>query len=393
MKNLIILNSHPIQYYTPLYKNLTDKLDINLEVWFCTDDGVKEYFDTDFKTTIKWDQPLITGFKSIFLKNHSPFSKGVSLPLFGLVNFGIIKKLYNAEKSILWVDSWSQLSFIFFIIFGKIFGHKVCLRAETPISHELLKNKTKLFFRKIYFFFFFKFIDYFLYIGEQNRRFYKYYKCKDSQLIFCPYSVNNEFFKNENYILSMSDNQIKKIIGINKNHKILLVSGKLIDKKRPLDILKVFKNIDNSNLTLIFLGSGPLLNEMNDYIYKHKIKNVYITGFINQSEISKYYAICDVFIMASGIGETWGLATNEIMNFNASLVISNLTGCSIDLINNGENGYIFKTGDLIEMKKAILSSLKLDKDSIIRTNHNKLSVFSYKTIVNNFSNHFNVNYQ
>ena len=130
---------------------------------------------------------------------------------------------------------------------------------------------------------------------------------------------------------------------------------------------------------------------MNNYILKHKIQNVYITGFINQSEVSKYYIITDVFIMASGYGETWGLATNEIMNFDASLVISDLSGCSTDLVNNGENGYIFKTDDLIDMNKAILSSLTLEKGSIINTNRKKLSVFTYNTILNNFSDHFNIN--
>jgi len=60
-------------------------------------------------------------------------------------------------------------------------------------------------------------------------------------------------------------------------------------------------------------------------------------------------------------------------------------------VNNGENGYIFKTDDLMDMKKAILSSLKLEKDVIINTNRKKLSVFTYNTILNNFSYHFNIN--
>ena len=54
------------------------------------------------------------------------------------------------------------------------------------------------------------------------------------------------------------------------------------------------------------------------------------------------YRIGDVFCLPSkGPGETWGLAVNEAMACSRPVLVSNRCGCSIDLVDNGGNGFIF----------------------------------------------------
>ena len=53
------------------------------------------------------------------------------------------------------------------------------------------------------------------------------------------------------------------------------------------------------------MGDGYLRDVMEEVINKNKLSNVTLTGFVNQSSVSKYYALSDVFIMCSGLGETW----------------------------------------------------------------------------------------
>ena len=133
------------------------------------------------------------------------------------------------------------------------------------------------------------------------------------------------------------------------------------------------------------MGGGPLEKYLQDYIEQKKLSNVLITGFVNQTEISKYYVVVDVYVMASQVGETWGLSTNEIMNFNAALVISDLVGCSSDLIIEDQNGYVYPCGNIIELKNSIEMALKLDKSKVKEINKLKLEEFSYQTIVNNLN--------
>ena len=381
--SLIIINSHPIQYYTPLYKKINKDLNVDLEVWFCSNMGVENYFDKEFNINLKWDIPLLDGFAYTFLKNFS-ILKNKNFPIFGLINLNIIPKLFLKRKSIIWVDSWSQLSFILAIIFVKLFGHRIFFRSETPLSHEILKSNFYLKFRHVIFKFLFSFIDKFLYIGEQNRKFYKYYNVDDSKLVFMPYCVDNNYFSELNQIQALN---YSNKYGIEKGHQIIMFCGKFISKKNPLDIIKAFEKIKiyNSKLSLILVGTGPLELELKNYINNHKLQDVHITGFINQTEIKYFYNLADVFVMSSGVGETWGLATNEALNFHSSIVVSHLTGCTIDLVTEGINGFTFITGDIDDLSNSIKGALLLDKSIIIEENRKKIKIFSYNTCINSLS--------
>lgn len=66
---LAILNTHPIQYFAPLYKRLAQQENIELTVLYCSRWGLDAYIDPQFKTIVKWDIPLLEGYNYKFLKN------------------------------------------------------------------------------------------------------------------------------------------------------------------------------------------------------------------------------------------------------------------------------------------------------------------------------------
>src|ERR1700759_5376042 len=91
---------------------------------------------------------------------------------------------------------------------------------------------------------------------------------------------------------------------------------------------------------------GGLRKEMETFITKNQRRQVSLTGFVNQSRIPLYYAVADVFVMCSGMGETWGLSVNEAMNFETPVIVSATCGCAADLVEEGVNGWVFPTGDI-----------------------------------------------
>jgi hypothetical protein len=70
VKKIIIINSHPIQYFAPLYKKMTEE-GLDVEVWYCSDESIRGENDKGFGTTVKWDIPLLDGYRYRFFKNHS----------------------------------------------------------------------------------------------------------------------------------------------------------------------------------------------------------------------------------------------------------------------------------------------------------------------------------
>lgn len=344
--------SHPIQYISPLLKELAKEVDLN--VYYYSDVSIKGGIDKGFGKVIQWDTPLLEGYNSTFLKNYSQ-SKSMNCRFGDALNFGVWSVLRKSKSKIVLVNSWTYGTDLMVIFSAWLFGKKVWLRVENPLNQELLKKgwKQKIKHLILKHFVFKYFINKFLFIGSENKKFFIYSGVSETDLIYTPYSVDNQKFHNEFIQLKPQVEKLKEEINVPFEHKVILFSGKYIEKKRPLDLLKAFELLKNSKVTLIFLGDGPLRKEMENYILSNGIKNVILTGFINQSEISKYYSIADVFVMCSGIGETWGLSVNEAMNFELPIVISKTTGSNSDLVRNGENGFVFNEGDYIALAECI----------------------------------------
>ncbi len=352
MKDVIFINSHPIQYFAPLYAYM-NKQSIKTTAWYCSDKSIRGSLDKEFGVNIKWDIPLLQGYEYRFFFNHSSriFKE---TGFWGLVNFGMVKEIFRIPKSVIIVHGWNYVSHFLVIMLGKIKGHTICIRNDMPLSHELFKNGFLQNIKRVGLkYILFPRVDYFLYIGEQNRLFYKSYNLPDQQLIWCPYAVDNDRFRKLDYNVS----NIKNSMGIPLNDKVILFSGKYIAKKRPLDLLNAFKRLNLENCWLILMGDGNLRGEMEDFIKVNALKNVILTGFVNQSFVSDYYAISDVFVMCSSLGENWGLSVNEAMNYDVPIILSDLTGCSDDLVIEGVNGYIYETGNVEALTQAISNIL------------------------------------
>lgn len=368
MKEIVIINSHPIQYFAPLYQKLAKKQDVNLEVVYCSKETLGRNKDVGFGETILWDIPLLSDYRHIFLRNYS-LSPSIYKGFFGLFNPGIIFYLWRKPKSLIIVHGWAYLTHIIAIICAKIFGHKVCIRGDNTLKNELLKSTRLLTIKRFIFSkLLYPFIDYFLYVGTENKLFYQYYKVRNDKLIFAPHAVDNARFRASFHHLKERKAEIKSDLGIPSDHKVILFVGKFSKIKRPLDLLFAYDQLCYERKALVFVGSGELKEDMTKLIADRKLENVFFTGFINQQNIPNYYVIADIFVLCSE-SETWGLSVNEAMNFNLPLILADTVGCTDDLIVNAGrrdgNGMIFKKGDfkaLADSIQQILSDADLQKN-------------------------------
>lgn len=385
--NIVFINTHPIQYFVPLYQLMATDTRMDLKVLYLSDETVDGNKDIEFGTNVRWDIPMLDGYQFKFVRNNS-WKPSFTSGFFGLINFGLIPELLKlSENSVVVIHGWAYFSNLLAIYTSKFFGYKVCLRAESPLKQENRSTFVR-FLRFIFFkFLLFPFIDKFLFIGEENRLFYKKWGISDKDLIFTPYSVDNDRFRKEFLTLRPKKNLLRSQLNIPPDALVFLYSGKYVAKKRPLDLLQAILPLEGRNIFLVLVGEGELRSEMEKFVDCNRLnKQVLLTGFINQSEISKYYALSDVFVMCSGIGETWGLSVNEAMNFNLPLIISDLTGSSDDLVKEGENGYIFKTSNVTELRKCIerfITKNEKERSAMGEASYKIVSEYSFFKIISN----------
>ncbi len=377
--------SHPIQYISPLLGELAKEVDLN--VYYYSDHGVNNYsIDKGFGMKIQWDIPLFEGYQYFFLKNISNSQK-MNCNIFDAINPTIFNVLKKSKSHIVIVNGWSYLTDLLIIMTAGFFGKKVWLRVENPLHKELASSVIKRFLRRLILkYFLFLFVDRFLYIGSENKKYYKHFGVNKSKLIYTPYAVDNLKFKNQFYENKINVNEYKSKLNIPIDDKVILFCGKFIPVKRPLDVVKAFKSLDNDNCTLIMVGDGPMNTDIQEFIKNNNILNVVCPGFVNQSEIFKYYIMADIFVLCSEM-ETWGLAVNEALNFNVPCVVSDKCGCGFDLIKEGITGYIFEMGNVISLKKQLIRALAMPK---IKANIEILDEFSISNIVTNLSESLNL---
>jgi glycosyltransferase involved in cell wall biosynthesis len=375
-RKVIFINSHPIQYFAPLYKYLNEH-GLTTECWYCSDENVKGHKDRQFGTDVAWDIPLLDGYTYKFFRNRS-WKPSLYDGFFGLINPGMIVALYREPRSVIVVHGWSYLTNIMVLIFGRLSGHTVCLRGENPLNQELLKSNSNRLIKKVLLSgFLFRFVHAFLFIGSQNKAFYKYYGVKDTRLVFVPYAVDNDRFGAAADKLLPRRSELREELHLPLDAKVILFVAKFISKKRPMDLLKAFELLDLRDKCLVMVGDGEQRSLLEHYIKEKGLPDVRLTGFVNQSEITKYFAVADVFVLCSGAGETWGLSVNEAMNFNLPIVVSEIAGCAADLVKDGMGGFIVKEGDVKELERKLKMALT---NSTTPRSREVIDSFSYRKV-------------
>jgi hypothetical protein len=67
MKRLAIVSTHPIQYYAPVFRLLTENGKVQIKVFYTWEESSQKKHDPGFGKTIEWDIPLLDGYCYEFL--------------------------------------------------------------------------------------------------------------------------------------------------------------------------------------------------------------------------------------------------------------------------------------------------------------------------------------
>lgn len=380
-----ILVTHPIQYFAPLFRELsTIEKPFEFEVLYLSDFGLKGGFDREFGMNIKWDVSLCSGYSSRFFKNLVPKSLMWKLGFFGFINPRLLLSLARREYDGLIIFGWSKLSVLLAIYFCQLYGTKYIIRGEAALCNDRAFRKPKAFSSKIKRAILqqvFRNAAALLCIGSQNREFYKFYNVKCNKLLFSPYTVDHNLFPSD----YTSD---KRALSNRHGRKIIFgFVGKLVPFKRPVEVVKVFHSAfgHRDDVELWICGEGSCGHEIRRFIKERKIENIVLKGFVNQTRLPAIYKRMDILVLPS-IAETWGLVVNEALSFGCFLLCTAGVGSAHDLIADGKNGMFID----MEEQKLAADSMRVACQTMryIGNDHEvvakKLDQFSLRNTANSF---------
>lgn len=155
--------------------------------------------------------------------------------------------------------------------------------------------------------------------------------------------------------------RLKEKYNIKEGQSIIVSVSRLLDWKNTQLLLKSVSLLNHpENVVILIVGDGPERANLEKMAHELNL-NVIFTGNIAEPlEVYNYYLLADLFAFPTR-HEAWGLVVNEAMAAGLPILCSKGAGASLDLVQDGINGYTFSPDDPIELKEKIQKLISDDK--------------------------------
>jgi glycosyltransferase involved in cell wall biosynthesis len=344
---LLIVASHPVQYYAPLFRALAAQMD--LTVFYAHRATPTDQARAGFGVGFNWDVDLLSGYAYEFLQNVAPkpgldHFTGVDTPEIG-------RRLRAGRFDAVLLMGWYLKCFHQALWAAKRLRIPVMVRGDSHLDTP--RAAWKRWAKEMVYPIFLHRFDGALVVGERNRAYWRHYGYPESRMFDAPHCVDNDWFAVRATDAARACARAR--LGIAEDTKVALFAGKLVAFKRPLDLIAAAELLKEQgfNIEVLVAGSGPLEPELKVVARKAGVP-LHMLGFCNQSEMPGAYAASDTLVLPSDGRETWGLVANEALACGRPILISDAVGCAPDMAAHLGERVVFPMGDI----SALATSLR-----------------------------------
>jgi glycosyltransferase involved in cell wall biosynthesis len=351
---IAVVNTHPIQYFAPLYAFICAAGDIEITALYLSDFSLRGATDRGFGQAVTWDVDLLAGYPHKFIgadwRRLEPFGfRATFVP-------EIYAEVRRGGYDAVWINGHAVSANFIALLAARRAGLPVFMRCETHLG--LAGSPMKKLLRRALLGAFYRLFDGFLAIGSANRAFYREMGVVDAKISLLPYTIDNARFLRDARLADEERAATRARFGIAPDRPAILYVSKLQRRKRPDDLLRAAQKLAGEGLAfdLVLAGSGEMLNDLKEMAAASGLR-VLFPGFVNQSEMPRLLGACDIFALPAQ-NEPWGLIVNEAMCAGLPIVISKELGCAADLLRHGENGFGVAPGDIDALAGALRTLLR-----------------------------------
>lgn len=353
VSRVAVFNTHPIQYYAPIWRKLAGFRDLDVTVFYGSDFSVRGYRDREFETDVVWDVPLLEGYKSRYLAGFDRVDE------FGFFRPGplpAVRALLRERPDVVVMTAYHSAFWYGIAAAASAVGSKLVMRHDATDeafgSRGIRAVARGFILRKLY-----RSVSRFAVVGRRAERHLRKFGVAESRMCRSPFCVDSDRVEAQRKEWMARRSKLRAELGIIGNEVALVFCGKLIAQKDPLTLMKALRRIPEgkrSTIHLVVAGSGPLRPEFENAGRSLLGERFHSLGFLNQGELGRAYAVGDILVLPSR-SETWGLVVNEAMQFGLPCVVSDAVGCNEDLVSNSTTGRVFPAGDAGALAAALES--------------------------------------
>ena len=144
---------------------------------------------------------------------------------------------------------------------------------------------------------------------------------------------------------------VNQLISLKKPASILWVA-RFISLKHPELAIEVAKRLkaDGYKFKLNMIGNGELEENIKQLIADSDVSDcVEMLGSMKPEQVRAHMEESEIFLFTSDRNEGWGAVLNESMNSACAVVANHAIGSVPFLIKDGQNGMIYKDGNIEEL--------------------------------------------
>lgn len=150
--------------------------------------------------------------------------------------------------------------------------------------------------------------------------------------------------------------QLRQKLGITEEKMVISVSRFIASKR--LDMLIRTGAALGSRVGIYIIGGEPT-EEYLQIRQELGAENVHFVGFLKKDKLAEYYRAADLFALPTRT-DVWGLVINEAMAQGLPIVTTDRCVAGLELVKEGENGYIIPVDDQQALTEAIRKTLEGD---------------------------------
>jgi glycosyltransferase involved in cell wall biosynthesis len=346
---LAVVVSHPIPAFSPQYVSWASLPNVDLRVFFASSDGLREYFDDQFEKQVKWDglvldfpHEFIAGADDRRISEHMD-AKRLDVHLDSFKPNIVLIYGYGQAVSRR-AMRWARRSGADILMFADTEGrsHRSWVRrlAKKVLLPSLLKQVTL-----------------FLTVGDACEEYFRTHGVPDDRFIRCAFPVDCASFESRSGTNGQGKQQVRKLLNLPDQHKIVLNVGKLVPRKRQQDLVEFSNELQGrrDNVTVVLVGTGPDEAALRRLCRREGPGGVIFTGLVQPHRVVDYYHAADAYAACS-YRDAHSYAISEAIYAGLPIVVSDRCGSygPSDDVRPGLNGFVYPCANVRELSKRLL---------------------------------------
>lgn len=305
-----------------------------------------------------FDTPLLDGYAWTYLPNRSPRPRLDRF--YGLFNPAIIRLVSQSDCCVVYGHAY--LSFWLAILVAKLTRKPLLLTTDSTYLDPLDGGNWKIPLKKIFLPNLYNHVaDALLVPSTAAKRYIHSLGVAEDRIFVAPYSVDNEAIAR---VAQQSDRQAtRERWNISQTSQVVIFCAKLIERKRPNDLLEAFAIANVPDSHLVIVGDGPLATSLRLEAKELNVADrVHFLGFVKYSQLPEIYAASDLLVHPAE-WEPYGLIVNEAMVCGVPVVVSDRVGAGYDLVTDDVTGFSYPCKNIESLAK-ILENLLRNPDKL-----------------------------